>query len=57
MREAHEAEFVGKSLHDTLHQLLLKGDLKLAEKLKTEYKVPERRSNIRLVITYVLKMS
>lgn len=30
-------------MHDTIHQLLLLGDLKLAEKMKNDYKVSDRR--------------
>lgn len=35
--------FHGLSLHDTVKQLLLSGDLKSAEKFKNEYKMPDKR--------------
>ena len=34
---------IGKSLHDTIKMLLMHKEIKLAEKLKSEYKVPDRR--------------
>ncbi|XP_015590032.1 vacuolar protein sorting-associated protein 16 homolog [Cephus cinctus] len=34
---------VGKSLHDTVKLLLLQNELKLADKLRSEYKLPDRR--------------
>lgn len=36
-------EFYGLSIHDTLKSLLIMGDIKLAEKFKSEYKIPEKR--------------
>jgi hypothetical protein len=35
--------FVGLSAHDTLCKLLSMRELKLADKLKQEYKIPDRR--------------
>lgn len=36
-------KFIGKSVHDTLHTLLEANEIKLAEKMKSEYKIPDRR--------------
>jgi hypothetical protein len=36
-------KFVGKSIHDTCLSLLLKNETELAERLRTEYSIPERR--------------
>lgn len=33
----------GMTIHDTIRELLNVGDLKMAEKIKNEYKVPDRR--------------
>ncbi|XP_076239321.1 vacuolar protein sorting 16 isoform X2 [Calliopsis andreniformis] len=38
----HES-IVGKPLHDTVKILLLHNELKLAEKLRSEYRIPDRR--------------
>ncbi|XP_011644142.1 vacuolar protein sorting-associated protein 16 homolog [Pogonomyrmex barbatus] len=38
----HES-VVGKPLHDTVKVLLLRNELKLADKLRSEYKIPDRR--------------
>lgn len=38
----HEA-VVGKPLHDTVNLLLLNNELKLADKLKSEYRISDRR--------------
>lgn len=35
-------DFVGKSVHDTIQMLLSLGEIKLAERLRTDYKVPDR---------------
>lgn len=35
--------FTGLSIHDTVEQLLAKGDIRAAEKLKNEFKIPDRR--------------
>ncbi|CAG9787321.1 unnamed protein product [Diatraea saccharalis] len=43
LQETYGESFVGLSLHDTVRKLLLQGELKLAEKLRAEYKVPDRR--------------
>jgi len=37
------ANFVGLSVNDTLKKLLLMKEFKLADKLRQEYKIPERR--------------
>ncbi len=36
-------QFYGLSVHDTIKQLLNVGDIKLADKMKSEYKVQDRR--------------
>lgn len=36
-------QFYGLSVHDTIKQLLNIGDIKLADKMKNEYKIPDRR--------------
>lgn len=38
----HES-IVGKPLHDTVKILLVRNELKLADKLRSEYKIPDRR--------------
>lgn len=37
------SQFYGLSLHDTIQRVLQLGDIKQAEKLKNEYKVPDKR--------------
>ncbi|GAB0090509.1 Vacuolar protein sorting-associated protein 16 homolog [Sergentomyia squamirostris] len=41
--EKHSKSFYGLSVHETIKQLLTLGDLKTAEKIRSEYKVPDRR--------------
>ncbi|XP_011305829.1 vacuolar protein sorting-associated protein 16 homolog [Fopius arisanus] len=36
-------QIVGKSVHDTVKLLLLQNEIKLAENLRSEYKIPDRR--------------
>ncbi|KAJ8898107.1 hypothetical protein PR048_003467 [Dryococelus australis] len=43
LEEKFRREFVGLSLHDTVHMLLMLNEVKLADKLRTEYRVPDRR--------------
>nr|CAD7573986.1 unnamed protein product [Timema californicum] len=43
LEDKFRREFVGLSLHDTVHLLLMLHEVKLAEKLRAEYKVPDRR--------------
>lgn len=43
LEETLHKTMVGKSLHDTVKILLLQNELKLADKLKSEYRIPERR--------------
>ncbi|XP_039291085.1 vacuolar protein sorting-associated protein 16 homolog [Nilaparvata lugens] len=43
LEEKFARNFVDRSLHDTLRQLLLINELKLADKMRAEYRVPERR--------------
>lgn len=35
--------FSGLSVHDTVKHLLISGNLKMAEKIKSDYKVPDKR--------------
>lgn len=39
----YSAVFSGKSIHDTCKQLLDLGDLKAADKIKSDFKIPDRR--------------
>uniref|UniRef100_A0A336MYR0 Vacuolar protein sorting-associated protein 16 homolog n=1 Tax=Culicoides sonorensis TaxID=179676 RepID=A0A336MYR0_CULSO len=41
--EKRDRRFIGLSLHDTIRQILLLGDIKQADKLKSDFKVPDRR--------------
>lgn len=57
----HES-IIGKPLHDTVKILLLRNELKLAEKLRSEYKIPDRRyinfynfKRIIYIISYYIK--
>ncbi|CAH1401892.1 unnamed protein product [Nezara viridula] len=43
LEEKFKRDFVGKSLHATVKLLLSAQEVKLADKLRTEYKVPDRR--------------
>ncbi|XP_045485146.1 vacuolar protein sorting-associated protein 16 homolog [Pieris rapae] len=43
LQETYGTSFVGLSLHDTVGKLLKEGEVKLAEKLRSEYKMPDRR--------------
>ncbi|KAJ9598585.1 hypothetical protein L9F63_010714 [Diploptera punctata] len=43
LEEKFHREFVGRSLHDTVYFLLLLHEVKLADKLRTEYRVTDRR--------------
>ncbi|KAF7389798.1 hypothetical protein HZH68_011655 [Vespula germanica] len=43
LEETLHKTMVGKSLHDTVKILLLQNELKLADKLRSEYRIPERR--------------
>lgn len=40
---SRSSQFYGLSVHDTIERLLSLGDIKQAEKLKSEYKVPDKR--------------
>ena len=40
---SRSSQFYGLSIYDTLKRLLTLGDIKQAEKMKNEYKVPDRR--------------
>lgn len=42
-QETYGSAFIGLSLHDTVKKLLEEGEVKLAEKLRSEYKMPEGR--------------
>lgn len=39
----NSVQFYGLSVHDTIKELLNVGDIKLADKMKSEYKLPDRR--------------
>lgn len=43
LEESQQKPYADKSLHDTVHQLLLDGQVKEAEKLRAEFKIPEKR--------------
>ncbi|XP_069702504.1 vacuolar protein sorting-associated protein 16 homolog [Periplaneta americana] len=43
LEDKFRREFVGRSLHDTVYLLLLLHETKLADKLRTEYRVTDRR--------------
>ncbi|CAK9821167.1 Vacuolar protein sorting-associated protein 16 homolog [Anthophora plagiata] len=43
LEETLHESIVGKPLHDTVKILLLHNELKLAEKLRSEYRIPDRR--------------
>ncbi|PSN30635.1 Vacuolar protein sorting-associated protein 16 [Blattella germanica] len=43
LEDKFRREFVGRSLHDTVYLLLLLHEVKLADKLRTEYRVSDRR--------------
>ncbi|XP_014227020.1 vacuolar protein sorting-associated protein 16 homolog [Trichogramma pretiosum] len=43
LEETLHESVVGKSLHDTIKMLLMNNEIKLADKLKSEYKVHDRR--------------
>ncbi|XP_068623324.1 vacuolar protein sorting-associated protein 16 homolog [Battus philenor] len=43
LQETYGESFVGLSLHDTVKKLLNHGEIKLADKLRSEYKMPDRR--------------
>lgn len=43
LEDKFRREFVGRSLHDTVYLLLLLHEIKLADKLRTEYRVTDRR--------------
>ncbi|KAK8732371.1 hypothetical protein OTU49_007058, partial [Cherax quadricarinatus] len=43
LEESQHKPYANKSLHDTVHQLLLDGQIKEAEKVRAEFKIPERR--------------
>lgn len=43
LEDKFKRDFFGKSLHDTLKLLLTMQEVKLADKLRHEYKVPDRR--------------
>jgi len=43
LEDKFRREFVGRSLHDTVYLLLILHEIKLADKLRTEYRVTDRR--------------
>lgn len=42
LEEKFSRTFYGLSLHDTVHELLMLGDIKMAEKLRTEHKMSDK---------------
>lgn len=46
MEDTLQEIIVGKPLHDTVKILLLRNELKLADKLKSEYRISDRRYNV-----------
>lgn len=46
MEDTLQEIIVGKPLHDTVKILLLHNELKLADKLKSEYRISDRRYDI-----------
>ena len=46
MEDVLQESIVGKPLHDTVKVLLLRNELKLADKLRSEYKISDRRYNL-----------
>ncbi|XP_053605989.1 vacuolar protein sorting-associated protein 16 homolog [Plodia interpunctella] len=43
LQETYGQSFVGLSVHDTVQKLLNQGEVKLADKLRLEYKMPDKR--------------
>ncbi|XP_026330192.1 vacuolar protein sorting-associated protein 16 homolog [Hyposmocoma kahamanoa] len=43
LQETYGESFIGLSLHDTVKKLLKLGEIKLADKLRAEYRMPDRR--------------
>ncbi|XP_022100529.1 vacuolar protein sorting-associated protein 16 homolog [Acanthaster planci] len=43
LEEQYKVAFIGKSLHNTMHELVSKNMGKLAEQLRKEFKVPDKR--------------
>ncbi|XP_026744401.1 vacuolar protein sorting-associated protein 16 homolog [Trichoplusia ni] len=43
LQETYGRGYIGLSLHDTVRKLLEHGEIKLADKLRSEYKMPDRR--------------
>lgn len=57
LNEKFPQDFTDLSVQDTIMKLLILGDIKMAEKLKNEFKVPERRycnAKIMKVLTYCM---
>lgn len=46
MEDTLQEIIVGKPLHDTVKILLLRNELKLADKLKSEYRISDRRYDV-----------
>lgn len=43
LEDNQQKPYINKSLHDTVHQLIKDGQIKEAEKMRVEFKIPERR--------------
>ncbi|KAL7729315.1 hypothetical protein ACLKA6_008893 [Drosophila palustris] len=56
-RQNNTSSMNGLSIHDTMLQLLRMGDLKEAEKIKSDYKVPDRRFWWMRIITLAEKLN
>ena len=41
--EAQNIQCMNKSLHDTIHTLIVSGNMKIADQMKIDFNVPERR--------------
>ena len=41
--EAQNIQCMNKSLHDTIHTLIVSGNMKIADQMKKDFNVPERR--------------
>lgn len=54
LEDKHKESFVGKSVHDTCKRLLELTDVKEAEKMKNNFKIPERRfSNFLFFVLHI----
>lgn len=54
MEDVLQESIVGKPLHDTVKVLLMRNELKLADKLRSEYKISDRRYNLQIYFSSIL---